>query len=356
VLKLFGMGSVLLSTPMLDVLRQTLPGTRVLYATFGANAGILHLIPGVDSALIIQTASPVAFLRSTLAALRTIRAARPGMVFDLEFFSKFATALAALSGAPVRVGFALPTRWRRWNLTHAVPLDRNAHVNTQFLRQLAAVGVRTGGEDARLPRLRPDDAAQKRVRAMTGGAPYICVNINAGTTSLERRWPADRFLEVVERCRAAHPGLQAWLIGTREERPYVAAALDARPAPGTAVRNVAGDLDVPGLAALLADARLLLTNDSGPMHVGAAVGTPVVALFGPESPALYGPRGDAVVITRSLPCSPCLSVYNAKLFRCPYDAQCMREITVGEVTAAVLGILGRRPHREPATSGALAAS
>jgi ADP-heptose:LPS heptosyltransferase len=70
------------------------------------------------------------------------------------------------------------------------------------------------------------------------------------------------------------------------------------------------------------------------MHIAGAVGTPVVALFGPESPVLYGPPGDARVMYKSLSCSPCLTVYNAKQFVCPFNARCMKEIGVEEVASA----------------------
>jgi ADP-heptose:LPS heptosyltransferase len=339
VIKMFGMGSVLLSAPMISALRAHFPRARILYATFAPNGAILEQIDGVDTPLLIYPSSPAAFLRSTLSVLHTLRSIRPAVVFDLEFFSKFATALASLSGAPVRVAFALPTRWRSGNITHAIPLDHSTHVADQFLRQLSAIGIASHDDARPHTRLLPKPEALERLREKIDFPArrddLICVNINAGATSRERRWAADRFMDVVALLHRESPRLRFLFTGSEDEHGYVEEALAARPDLRRATTNCAGRCDVEELIALLSVARLFLTNDSGPMHIAAATGTPVVALFGPESPKLYGPRGDARVIYRALGCSPCLSVYNAKLFRCPYDAQCMREIGVEEVYGAV---------------------
>jgi len=168
---------------------------------------------------------------------------------------------------------------------------------------------------------------------------WIAVNINAGRTSIERRWAPERFLDVVRRLAAASGQRRFAFVGAADERAYVAAALAQAPDLAEHVVNCAGRLSLGGFIALLERSALLLTNDSGPMHVAGAVGTPIVALFGPESPALYGPQGIAHVLYKSLSCSPCLTVYNAKQFVCPFDARCMQEITVEEVTAAADTIL-----------------
>jgi ADP-heptose:LPS heptosyltransferase len=120
------------------------------------------------------------------------------------------------------------------------------------------------------------------------------------------------------------------------ERLYVDRALEGHADLQGAAFNCAGDLSLGELIALLQQSTLLLTNDSGVMHIASAAGTPVVGLFGPESPKMYGPSGPSRAIYKSLSCSPCLNMYNAKLFVCPYQARCMREISVEEVIDAVV--------------------
>ena len=100
-------------------------------------------------------------------------------------------------------------------------------------------------------------------------------------------------------------------------------------------------LSVPQLAALLERASLVVSNDSGPAHVAAALGVPVVAVYGPETPEFYGLIGKRTrTIYHKTECSPCMNVYNAKAFSCPFNACCMDQISVDEVVGVSRQLLG----------------
>ena len=100
-------------------------------------------------------------------------------------------------------------------------------------------------------------------------------------------------------------------------------------------------LSVPQLAALLERASLVVSNDSGPAHVAAALGVPVVAVYGPETPEFYGLIGKRTrTIYHKTECSPCMNVYNAKAFSCPFNARCMDQIGVDEVVGVSRQLLG----------------
>jgi heptosyltransferase-2 len=149
-----------------------------------------------------------------------------------------------------------------------------------------------------------------------------------------KRWPAERFAEVTRKISQRIPNC-CWLIfGSRSDAEFCARVA----AQGTGrIINLAGKTTLRQLMALLKTCRVLLTNDSGPMHVAAALGTPVVALFGSTSPELTGPGqpGDPRhrVIRNKVPCSPC--------FRrtCPVDFRCMTGISVAQVEVAILDLL-----------------
>ncbi len=338
VAKFFGLGSVLLSTPFLAALRARFPSARIWYLSFDSNRELIARIPELAGAMTISTASPGAFVATTLTTLRRLRRLNVDLAFDLEFFSKFSTLLLALSGARSRVGFSLPTRWRRWNLTASVRLDRSLHVSAVFLRQLNAAGIHVAARPP-LPALASTERERislgKKLRHLRYDGPIICVNVNAGETSLERRWDPERFaqvaMEVVRRHLAAH----VCFTGNAAERPYVEEILERHPALRDHATNCAGLLSLGEFIALLERSRLLITNDSAPMHLAAAAGARTIALFGPESPRFYGPLRGGTTIYKALPCSPCLNVYAAKVFVCPYQAQCMRDISVDEVLTAI---------------------
>lgn len=342
IIKFFGLGSVLLSSPFVAALHQYLPNARIIYLTFGANGEMLERMPHLSVQLTISTSSIRSFVRDTWKAWRAIRKASVDAVFDLEFFSKFSTFASFLSGAPVRVGYALPARWRRMNVTIPVHFRHNRHVTEVFLSQLEAVGLATYPPPPLMP-LRPSfSETTAMVQALDLGADgleIIAVNINAGPTSHERRWPPDRFISLCRHLLSERPALRFIFTGSTEERAYIEEALRHDNKVRSHSVNGAGLLSLGGLIALLEQSSLLLTNDSGPMHIASSMGKPVVALFGPESPTFYGPSsGSTRTIYKSLACSPCLNVYNAKLFVCPYKARCMKEISTTEVLAAVRSV------------------
>ncbi len=347
VIKFFGMGSLLLSTPFLATLRRYRSDAKIVYLTFDGNRELLDRLTEPDMKLTISTTSARSFLVDTLRLLRTLRRLHIDAVFDLEFFSKFSTLISSLSGAPIRVGFALPTIWRKINLTHPVPLEHSAHATSLFMHQLTQFGIR---ENRSLPLTKLNsssaekDSMQRKLGLRTDGGTIITMNINAGQTSLERRWSPDRFMEVATQLKDATAAVRFFFTGTTPEFGYVEDALDRHPSLRSYSMNCAGLLTVGELIALFERTSVFLTNDSGPLHVAGSVGTPVVALFGPESPQLYGPLGTSRIIYKKITCSPCLNVYNAKLFVCPYDAKCMKEISTAEVLAAVRSFL---PELQP---------
>jgi heptosyltransferase-2 len=127
--------------------------------------------------------------------------------------------------------------------------------------------------------------------------------------------------------------------GTEDERAYVDTALQSGGEAQGPLMNCCGMLSLGELVALFERARFLVTNDSGPMHVAAAAGIPVVALFGPESPEYYSPRGRAKICYKAVECSPCLNIYNAKQFVCPHQTRCMEEISTGDVMVAIESLM-----------------
>jgi ADP-heptose:LPS heptosyltransferase len=256
------------------------------------------------------------------------------------------------------VGFSLPARWRSLNLTHGIPFDHTIHVSALFVEQLSPFEFDPAG-DPDFPVLRSTAEERQSMRRKLSlgenGCTVVTINMNAGQTSLERRWPPERFTEVARKL-AAGPGRVRFLFtGSAGERAYIDSALEAEPLLAACSTNCAGILSLGEFIAALEVSSVFLTNDSGPMHIAAAVGTPTVALFGPESPHFYGPLRNASIIYKQISCSPCLNVYTAKLHLCPFNARCMREITVEDVLASLRPILVSSARRQALLSPAVTA-
>jgi len=171
-------------------------------------------------------------------------------------------------------------------------------------------------------------AAARLIAAAAGRGPLV--GLNPGATAPSRRWPQERFAAVGRRLRQAADA-RVVVLGGRLEAPLardVAAAV-----PGAA--SLAGRTDLKTLMGVLAALDLLVTNDTGPMHLAAALGTPLLDLCGAADERVTGPRGPrARVLRERLFCSPC--VRNV----CPFDLQCMRALTTDRVAAAALAELG----------------
>lgn len=348
VIKFFGLGSILLATPALRLLRIQFPEARVIFLTFSSNSELVEKIPMIDERWLIDARTLGSFLMSFTVITSRLVTTKIDVVLDLEFFSKFSTFIGAIARPGKHIGFALPTRWRSWNLTDLISLENDRHVSKTFLSAVAPLGI--DGSDLVVPRIRINEAASRALAGLPAGSPHdeiICVDANAGETSLDRRWSRDCFARTIDILQLDNPAALFCFIGSAEERAYVEGVVEKMICRSTRIVNLAGQLTLNELMALFSRARLLITNDSGPMHIAAAVGLSTVALFGPESPELYGPLGNkSINLFASLPCSPCLNMYNAKVFRCPINAKCMRDISVEQVVDAARVLLRETVSKE----------
>jgi ADP-heptose:LPS heptosyltransferase len=244
-----------------------------------------------------------------------------------------------LTRAAHRIGLNTEGQQRAWLYTTRIAYTDSEHTVDVFRRLTAPFGVGGPRPTAwRLP-VPPDarEAARARLAAAdpAPAAQRVVVHIGTGPNYDKiavKRWDVERFAALADRLIERH-GVSVVFTGQGAEERALVAAVRAH------MRHPAGDLcdqlDVPALTATIADAALVVANDTSVIHLAGILGTPVVALFGPTAPALYGPRGPRdLVFYRQPYCSPCISNYNLKLSRCT-DPVCMRSITVDEVAAGI---------------------
>lgn len=327
-IKFWGIGSLQLLTPAIRALRMRHPEARLTLLTLAANAEFVRGLDVVDEVITLDVRSgrgAVGWMRllgRILGLAARLRRERFDRVYDFEFFTRFSALVALATGARETSGFASPHVNRGGFHRHTVPFNRYWHVARNF-RALA------GGENGR--DVEPDDlvpyaptpADHAGLRAklvaagLPPGRPFVVLNPNAGELSLERRWPAGSFAELA-RTIADEDGVPVVLVGARSEAEYVhgiaARVGDVR--RGHLI-DLAGQLSVGELCAALAEARTVVTNDSGPMHLAAALATPTIGLFGPETPVMYGPIGErSSALWRPPVCSPCINVHENKVLNC----------------------------------------
>jgi len=339
VLKFFGMGSIILATPLLDAIRKKYPGARIYFVTFAVNQPLLRCVDNVDEILTIRPDNFLLFARDVVSQLIYLRTRKVDMVFDLEFFARFSMIFSYLTGAPYRVGYYTKTFWRGNLLTHPTYFNAYKHITEIFM----ALGQSVGAEPAELPlkpRLHIEQVHRDQIRnllsqkGLDGDKPLVVVNVNASDRCLEGRWPAERFAGLMDHMVEKF-GIRPVLTGTADEEGYIRHVVSMMRDPGRTI-SLAGKLDFGGLAGLLAEAQLVITNDTGPLHLSAVLNTPVMAFYGPDTPVRYGPLVDSKkIFYANLYCSPCLNVYNAKMSECRGANICMQAIGMEEAREAL---------------------
>jgi ADP-heptose:LPS heptosyltransferase len=347
VTKYLGMGSILLATPALQALKDVYPSCRIVLLTFEENDTFARKLPLFDSVITIRSTSLLNLVINSFTALIDIRRQRFDYLLDLEFFARYSTIISYLSGATCRVGYYMPQIWRGDLLHIPVHFNPYRHVSEIFAAQVEAIGVPVTDYSVS-PLAVSSDAVARVIKLLesaeiTEKKPLILININASDLSLERRWPRQNFIRLME--EVASQGSAAMiLIGSPREEQYVTSLYDALSAPARQnTLNLAGATDLDQLLALLSLSTLFITNDSGPLHMAAALGRKTLSFFGPESPQLYGPAGDGhTIFYAGIYCSPCLNVFNAKKAMCNSDNKCMQAIDPGQVIEAVLSDLAKQ--------------
>lgn len=336
------LGDVVLLGSVLRNLRLHWPGAHLAVLTEHPYAGVLALNPDVDAALIFPRR-----VTGWPGFVRTLRRERFTHVLDFDNTDK--TALVTrLTGAAVRVTFDRETNpfRHRWAYTGHAPVTNafylSHHITETYLSLLPAAGVPVVSREVRLVP-RPADLAAVAPLVGTGHSSLVThhpkVLLHPGSRSPCRLWPAERFAEVCDRLQD-ELGAQVFVVSGPGEQALVQ---QIRGHAKTHLVALAQHLTVGQFAALLTQFDLLLCHDSGPMHIAAAVGTPVVALFGSQHAAIWHPLGERhTVLQTPLPCA-CLGA--ATPTPCVRDnsylSYCVRKLDAGLVFTTLQKKLAR---------------
>lgn len=351
-LRLERIGDLLMVLDAIRDARAAWPAATIDLVVGSWNAPLARLIPDVTTIDVVDAPWLARGARATswpslIAHARGWRRGNFDLVvnFEPDIRSNF---LAWLSGAPRRVGY-----WSGGGgafLTDALEYAPKSHVSENARVLVArAAGRALPARPRMTPALVPPADASARAAERLGPPrrPLVGVHVSGGRES--KQWHLDRFASVARELASAR-GATIVLTGTEADRPVVDVVKGNL--SGLRVIDASSGVDVPTLAALLERLDLYITSDTGPMHLAAAMGTPVVALFGPSQPERYGPRARLERIVRvDLPCSPCGRV-RLPPERCRgHVPDCMDAITVEAVVRAANELLdAARPAGKVATS------
>ncbi len=327
-IKLRYLGDVVLCTPLLPPLRQQFPKTKITFLVNPGTAEVLENNPYLDNVWVMPRQSWWQQLRF----LQRLRAAKFDMVIDLTDGDRSAF-LSWITGAPVRLGFNRDHRCRGKLYSQVLPSAYGTMHMVEYHQQaLVALGITESLGD---PELHADVEAYSQIFdheksdvGFSNEHPFALIHPTARYAF--KAWPIERFAALAD--WLGERGVSVGLIGNQAERSLGQQIVNLslhKP------RLLMGATSLSQLTGLMKQCQLFIGNDAGPMHIAAAAGCPVLALFGPTDPAVWGPRGHQVqVIYKGLDCRACFYPGCSR-----GEESCMRQISIEEVCQAAESLL-----------------
>lgn len=332
IIKPSSLGDIVHALPAVSALRRRFPSAGLTWLVKREWAEVLDGNPDIDEVMAVDL-SPGGWPE----VIQRVRTGGFDLVVDLQGLLRSAI-LTRVSGAPARVGFGNGREGSPWFYTDRVAVPAGGmHAVDRYLLVSRFLGAAPKAPDLSDFPLPADPAADERISALLASehvrSGTVLVAMNPTARWATKQWPPGSFAATADRLQQGD--IRVVLIGSLEDSAVGSQVIRHM---RTAPIDLIGKTTLKELIALLRQARVLVTNDSGPMHLAAAVGTPVVALFGPTDPAKTGPYGPGHTVLRSgIPCSPCFSrrCTNANLM------ECLTTIRAEQVVEAATKLINR---------------
>ncbi|MHB8121799.1 MAG: glycosyltransferase family 9 protein [Desulfuromonadaceae bacterium] len=314
-----GIGDAVLLASLINAIKNKYPHICITILAEQRNAAVFSFIAGVDK--VFRYDSPNELIQTLLG--------KYDVVIDTEQWHHLSALVARLVRALIKIGF--DTNERRRMFTHAIEYDHDAYEADNFISLLKPLGIDCP-RDVEAPTLSvPLQAACRADELLKELCAEIFIVIFPGASIPEKRWGADNFRQVAKMLSIF--GIKIVVVGGKEDRRQGEVIVGG----GLGV-NLVGLTSLPETAAVIQKSSLLLSGDSGVLHIAVGLGIPTVSLFGPGNAKKWAPRGERhIVINKELPCSPC-TVFGTTP-PCPNNNRCMSDITVDEVVNAVTMLL-----------------
>lgn len=342
-IELSEMGSAVICDPALKKLQAN--GKNLFFLIFKKNAPSLRLIGTVPSknVFMMRENGLLALAIDTLKFFAWARRNKIDSCIDLELFSRFTALLAGFCGADRIVGFYKfhnEGLYRGEMLTHRVAYNPHQHIAKSFIGLVNTLLSATpehpysktvvSDDEIKLAKAVVSEESKEKVRGVLesvypkySSMKIILMNTGGGEFIPQRRWPPEYYVELIKKMLAASPKLLVVLTGGPWEHPEVE-RISSQVKDDRCI-NFSGKIKFEELPALYTLSECMLTNDSGPAHFSSVTDMKTYIFYGPETPALYGPLGNALPIYSNMSCSPCVSATNHRKTSCR-DNQCLKVI------------------------------
>jgi len=341
--KIVGLGSIVYSGSLCKLVKIKFPSAKIIYITSKSNLELVKRFNAVDEVLCLNDKGIYSILSSVFNIIFTLWRYKPELYFDLEVYSSFSAMLATLSLARNRYGFYRKSAEFKKNLhTHMIFFNTRKHIS-EIYKQMAlsvnASGISRLNEIITLRDKDREECHSVLKKLNIDNNRMIIVNPNASELCFERKWPQEKWVEFLSLSLKRFKEYTFLLVGAPDEEDYVSEIYEKLSTELMAeIHNVAGKFSLGGFLGLIEKCDLMITNDSGPLHIALALERPTVSMWGPTDYEHHVPMyGLQEILYCKTYCAPCM--HHASFPPCQGDNKCMKSLPVMNVVEATERIL-----------------
>jgi heptosyltransferase-2 len=340
-IKMWGMGDAVLLLPILKLLKKMRPETNIIVLATSETSTVFQGY--ADKIIEFDFRLQILLPLNLLKTLFEVRNADVRIALDFEQFTRISSIMAFISGAEIRIGYCGIGKEKMY--TKCINFNPDVHAVKSFADILIPIGITPKIKKLEPLKLDKKDklAAESFIKENGIGKKIIGIHPGSGNTAVFRRWSVDKFAALSD--RLIDIGYKIIATGTPSETELLqtlATKMKKKPV-------IANRLTLKQFAALVRKFDLFISNDTGAMHIAAAMGTPTLGIFGPNSPVRYAPFGKQHAwVYKWITCSPCIHVHKGIVpEKCPLniDAQCIKMISVDEVFEKAKKMLKTKKRR-----------
>jgi len=336
--KFWGIGNIFMMLPSAEALRNTYPDAELDLLTLETNLDAALATGAFNNVYVLDARDIFIFTATSLRNGIMLRRRGYAFILDFEQFAKFSAVFCAMIGKNDRIGFNTEGQHRHFLYTHTVPYDNSIHITRSYkaLTNIAGVASTDTGVLRTVAGQPSGDILCSDVAAKLGisiDRLLVVMHVGTSSNSRERRWPEKYFAALADLLIGRHD-VQLVITGLKDEASIASGVISNTHCGGRIV-DASGKLNFKEFFSLIRLSDLVVSADTAAVHVASAFGIPVVGLYGPNTPVLYGPWGEnSLSFYRKLDCSPCITNFNSKIFICRHPegrGACMLKISAEEV-------------------------
>lgn len=339
--KFWGIGNIFMLLPSIQALRETFPEARIDFLTLENNREALNTLGVINNVITINTASLFTFLCSWRKAVTTLITAAYDLAIDFEHFARFSALITFQTRARIKVGFATRGQHRHHLYSCVVNYDNHIHITRSFYALAEAATVKLQFPTvAHLNDLKLFQSKGEQLLCnynISHNELLVVMHIGTSENFKYRRWPPRYYAALADRLTERFD-MRVIMTGLPDEAFLITETWNHLKNTEKVV-DLGGQLSFTEYCALITLADLVVSADTAAIHIASSVNIPVIGLYGPNTPHLYGPWGiNGLALYEAFECSPCITNFNGKLNTCRHPdgrGACMKAITVEMVFKAI---------------------